>query len=134
MLYGTKFAIIPAFLYGVIQMMLSGVFGWGLTPGILIGVILFDYLIAFTSLSLAGLFRKKKDIGVILGVFLALTCRFLCHFASGVIFFKTFEVFNNPYLYSFVYNGSFMGVELVLTLIGAIILVRIPIIRKTFNI
>ena len=94
-LYGTKYAVIPAFLYGVIQMMLSGVFGWGLTPGILIGVILLDYIFAFTSLCLAGLFRQKKEIGVIMGVSLALFCRFLCHFASGSIFFKTFEVFGN---------------------------------------
>ena len=133
-MYGTKYALAPCFLYGVIQMLLSSVFGWGLTPMVLIGVILFDYIFAFTFLCLSGLFRNKKDIGIILGVTLSLAGRFLCHFVSGSIFFKTFEVFGNPYIYSLAYNGTFMACELVLTLIGAIILVRIPIIRKTFNI
>ena len=133
-MYGTKYAVAPCFLYGVIQMMLSGVFGWGLTPAVLIGVILFDYIFAFTFLCLSGLFRPKKDIGIIIGVALSLVGRFLCHFVSGSIFFKTFEIFGNPYVYSLAYNGTFMACELVLTLIGAIILVRIPIIRKIFNI
>lgn len=132
--YGTKYAIAPCFLYGVIQMMLSGVFGWGLTPWVLIGAIAFDYILAFGALCLAGIFRSKGTVGAVAGITVACIVRFICHFVSGCVFFRSFEIFNNPYLYSVAYNGTFMLPELILTVVGAVILIKVPVIRKLFNI
>lgn len=132
--YGTKYAIAPSFLYGVIQMMLSGIFGWGLTPAILIGAILFDYIFAFGVLCLSGIFSKSGTMGAVMGITVACILRFVCHFISGCIFFRSFEIFNNPYLYSVAYNGTFMLPELILTVCGAIVLLKMPIIKKLFNI
>lgn len=132
--YGTKYAIAPSFLYGVIQMMLSGIFGWGLTPAILIGAILFDYIFAFGVLCLSGIFSKRGTMGAVMGITVACILRFICHFISGCIFFRSFEIFNNPYLYSVAYNGTFMLPELILTVCGAIVLLKMPIIKKLFNI
>lgn len=132
--YGTKYAIAPSFLYGVIQMMLSGIFGWGLTPAILIGAILFDYIFAFGVLCLSGIFSKRGTMGAVMGITVACILRFICHFISGCIFFRSFEIFNNPYLYSVAYNGTFMLPELILTVCGAIVLLKTPVIKKLFNI
>lgn len=131
-LYGTRYAILPCFLYGAIQMFLDNPFGWGLTPTILIGSIFFDYLFAFGILCLAGVFRKYGDWGVIGGVALACFARFVSHFISGYVLFANLEqwdvfgkVFvNRPALYSICYNGLYMLPELVITVIGIFILCK----------
>ena len=66
------------------------------------------------------------------GVGLSLVLRFVSHFISGSIFFDIWmpEEFNNPYLYSLVYNGSYMLPETVFTLIGAGVIFGVPVIRK----
>lgn len=50
-----------SFTYAVLQMMLgiAEVAGWGLTPALLIGCLLLDYLVPFTLIGLAGLFRER---------------------------------------------------------------------------
>lgn len=132
---GVKPGLIVAFVYALIQFLqgvMDGLFGWGLTPGMLAACILLDYLVAFTVLGLAGCFRKKGLPGWISGISLAVGLRFLCHFLSGVVIWNSFgdlwEGFSteNTYLYSFVYNGCYMLPELIFTVIGAVILLSAP--------
>lgn len=131
-LYGTTYAIIPCFLYGAIQMFLDNPFGWGLTPTILIGSIVFDYLLAFGVLCLAGVFKKQGQKGVVGGVALACVARFVSHFISGYVLFSNleqWEVFgkafvNRPALYSICYNGLYMLPELFITVLGVYILCK----------
>ena len=85
-------------------------------------------------LCVSGVFRKKGTLGAVIGIVIACVLRFACHFVSGCVFFRTFEIFNNPYLYSIAYNGTFMLPELVLTVFGAVVLLKIPVIKKLFNI
>ena len=40
------------------------------------------------------------------------------------------EEFSNPYLYSLVYNGSYMLPETIFTLIGAGVIFGVPVIRR----
>ncbi len=123
-MYGTAYAILPCFVYGIIQIFLGQVFGWALTPWTLIACIALDYLLAFAVLSLSGLFRKNKKWGVVVGVALACTARFICHFLSGWLLFKSFEIFNSPIIYSAWYNGSYMLPELIITCIGTYLLTK----------
>ncbi|MEE0946802.1 MAG: energy-coupled thiamine transporter ThiT [Acutalibacteraceae bacterium] len=125
-MYGVKYAVLPSFLYAAIQLFISlgAVLGWGLTPQVLIGTIFLDYLLAHGCMFLAGVLKNKGFGGIMAGIFIALTCRFLFHFLSGIILFKSFDVFNNPYLYSLVYNGSYMLGEIILTVIGAFVLFK----------
>lgn len=123
-IYGTANAVLPCFIYAVIQILIDGVMGWGLTPAVLIGAIFFDFIFAYGALALSGLFREKGDEGIIVGIVIALTTRFLCHFVSGCIFFRTFDVFDNPYIYSLAYNGAYMLPELVFTVVAVFILTR----------
>ncbi len=134
LLYGVRSGLLSAFAYALIQLIfgLPAAMGWGMTPVMWTGAILFDYLIAFTVLGFSGLFRHHGRSGKLIGIALAMVLRFLSHLVSGAIFFAAWtpEGFANPFLYSFVYNGSFMLPELILTLIAAALLIRLPIWSK----
>ena len=140
--HGIKWGFGAAFVYSVIQLVLGitmdGVLGWGLTPAMLIGCIMFDYIIAFTVLGLAGAFRVYGEVGIYAGISLAMLARFISHFLSGYIIFKNLEQWqlfgklfeNKPFLYSFTYNGCYMFPELAFTLTAVVILMRIRFMRK----
>lgn len=130
--HGLKWGVGSAFVYSVIQFVLGiifdGVLGWGLSAGIFIAMIIFDYLIAFTVLGLAGIFRKFGFVGIMLGTALAIFLRFVSHFISGWVLWTNldaFEFFNisfsagQPVLYSLLYNGSYMIPEMIFTMIAA---------------
>lgn len=114
----------------------DGLFGWGLTGGMLAACILLDYILAYTAVGLAGMFRKKGIVGWICGTVIALLLRFACHFGSGVVVWKSFGALwdgfstDNTYLYSFLYNGSYMLPEIIFTAIGAAILFSLPQTKK----
>ena len=135
---GLKWGIGSAFVYSLIQLLLGitmdGLLGWGLTPVMLVGTILLDYIIAFTVLGIAGIFVKQGYAGICGGVGLAVALRFLSHFLSGFIIFKNLEQFelfgsiftNRPMLYSLAYNGLYMLPELIITVVGAAMLFKLP--------
>ena len=67
---------------------------------------------------------------------LAIFIRFLLHFVSGIVIWKSYgELWSgfstdNSYLYSLLYNGAYMLPELIFTVVGAAILFKIPQIKK----
>ena len=131
--WGWKWGVFTAFAYGVLQMLfgLDNV-GYATTFWTAVGVILFDYIIAYTVIGLSGIFdgpcgktRKSVCVGIAVTFFL----RFVCHYITGVWIWGGWmpESFMNmtmtsPWLYSFLYNGWYMLAELVLTEIVANIL------------
>lgn len=131
-----------AFVYSLFQLIfgitMDGLLGWGLNAPMLIGCMMFDYIIAFTAIGIAGAFRKKGAAGIYMGITLACVIRFISHFLSGYVIFKNLEqwtlfgtVFSNrPILYSVCYNGLYMLPELALTLIATIILMRVTVVRE----
>ncbi len=132
---GIKSGLTVSFLFALIQFIqgiMDGLFGWGLTPGSLITCIFLDYLLAFTVLGLAGLFRQKGVTGWISGIALAILLRFTMHFLSGVIIWQSFgqlwgDFFTeNTVLYSLLYNGAYMLPEMIFTIIGAVVLLKMP--------
>lgn len=136
---GLKAGFSVSLLYALIQFAqgaMKGLFGWGLTPGMLAACIFLDYIGAFFVLGIAGIFRKKKFPGWMGGVTLAVILRFLCHFLSGAVIWKSIgELWNgfstdNTFLYSFLYNGCYMLPELILTLAGAAALLKAPQTKK----
>lgn len=142
---GKKWGILTAFVYSLVQLSLGiavdGLFGWGLTPICLIGTIMLDYIIPFTLLGTVSLVAKKGTGYIIGGTAIAVALRFICHFLSGYIIFANFEKFvvfggefiNRPALYSLCYNGSYMLPELVITLIGTVIIVNLPQVKKLMH-
>ena len=132
--YGVGWGLTGAFIYSLIQMGLdlAEVLSWGLSPIAIVGTILLDYVLAYTSIGLAGMFRKKGIAGICAGVFIALFLRFVFHLISGTVIFDIWmpEGWANPFIYSVCYNGLYMLPELVLTMAGSIILFKTPSFNK----
>ena len=59
----------------------------------LIGTLLLDYILAFTVIGFAGIFRNKGYIGICVGTGLAVFLRFVCHLISGAVIFANLEQF-----------------------------------------
>ena len=132
--HGVKWGLGAGFVYSWTQILTGGVFGWGLTPAVLIGSLLLDYIIAFTGLGLAGVLRGKGKVGIIIGAAGVCVLRFLSSFISGYVLFAQFDEFivfgqawvNRPGLYSLCYNGMYMLPETVITVVAVVILLSIP--------
>jgi len=111
-----KHSFLAAFAYGLLQLIFDGAYAWGPTS------MLLDYVLAFTVLGVATFFRKMKG-GLYIGATVACVCRFLVHFISGVTIYRINEptelfnsIYTNPWLYSAVYNGSYVLIDLILCL------------------
>ena len=50
-----------------------------------------------------------------MAVFFAFILRFISHVLSGVIFWSEFAGDQNPWVYSILYNGTFLAVEAAIT-------------------
>jgi thiamine transporter len=111
LLFGWYFGPIPGLavgvVYGVLQFIQDGsVLSYGLMEPI------FDYILAFGVLGLAGLFKKHLTVGIIVAVAL----RYVIHVVSGIIFFYMYAGEDQSVLaYSTIYN-SFILPELVICL------------------
>lgn len=80
---------------------------------------LLDYPLAFAVLSFAALVKRPMWAGLVLGS----GARFVCHVLSGVVFFASYAPEGtNVWLYSSIYNGSFMLPSLVLSIAAVYIL------------
>lgn len=80
--------------------------------------VIIDYPLAFGLIGMAGFFIKQSASvsKVVTGITIGLTGRFLAHFLSGFIFFASYAPETmHPVWYSFVYNGSYMLPELIIT-------------------
>ena len=107
---------------------------WGGVPGMVAGLLfsgtklltepyivhpvqaMLDYPLAFASIGLAGFFKDKPLAGIAVGGL----SRLLCHFFSGVVFFAAYAPAGQSiYVYSFIYNITYMGPEIVIALIVA---------------
>ena len=121
MLVDSKWGIIQATVYGIIQMMI----GWYAPPAqtfiSFVAVILLDYVIAFGVLGLAGeISRKLGDNrwSNMLASFIVLFLRFLCHFATGILIWSSYAPEGQPvWLYSLLYNGGYMLFETIISMI-----------------
>lgn len=142
LMHGLRWGMLSSFVFSLFQLFfgitMSGLLGWGLTPVMLIGCILLDYILPFTVLGIAGVFRKKGTAGIYAGLVLAFVLNFFFHFLSGYVIFAyldQWEIFgstftNAPILYSICYNAFYMLPELIISVIVFAILSRIPVIKN----
>ena len=110
--YGMGPGCLVGALYGVLQFIIEPYF-------LSLPQMLLDYPIAFGMMGLAGLFSKMDDenLGLTVGVVLASVGRFVAAVLSGVIFFAEYAGDQNPWVYSIVYNGSYMLPECIICVI-----------------
>lgn len=121
--WGTGRGLCAGFVFGLLQLLFDGAYAWGWQSMVL------DYLLAFTPLGLAGIF-KGKAWGIFPGTVLGCAGRYLVHHISGVTIYRIIEptsvpglgTYDNPHLYSLVYNGSYMIPNMLLALVLAAVL------------
>ena len=154
---GVKAGLIGGFVFGVANLLLgyhtvSAMFlpGDAKQPLLYaICIILLDYLIAYTVIGFAGVFRNKckPTAALILGTLVGLGLRYLSHILSGYLFYEewaewfftqeTLGAFGTymlshfhgnllSLLYSVIYNGTFMIPEMIITVLLSIPLSKIP--------
>ncbi len=99
-------------VYGLVHMVLGG---FVVDPV----QALLGYPIAFGALGLAGIFARYgsaqglKKYLTLVGVGVGILGRFVAHFIEGVFFFAIYAPEGvNPAIYSAIYNGSYLLVEL----------------------
>lgn len=137
---GVKAGLFAAFVSSLLQLgqgiAFDGLLGWGLTPVMLVSCMFFDYIGAFTVIGLGGIFRQKGLSGRLAGTALAVFIRYIFHVVSGAVIFHSsgmiWEAFStdNEWLYSSIYNGAYMLPEMIFTVIGAAVLLKVPQINR----
>jgi thiamine transporter len=106
--WGAGWGVCAGFLFGFLEYILGNGFALTWTS------ILLDYSVAYAAVGLAGLFRGRTS-GVIWGAVAACLSRFIVHFISGITIYRIIApteffrmTFTSPWLYSLVYNGTYM--------------------------
>ncbi|MBR6029943.1 MAG: energy-coupled thiamine transporter ThiT [Clostridia bacterium] len=131
--WGWKWGLLTAFAYGAVQLLLGlDNVGYAGSFMMALGIILLDYLIAYTVLGLSGAFDHvlgKTRVSLAAGIAVTFALRFCCHLITGAWIWGVWmpESFmnmtmTNPWFYSFLYNGWYMLAELVLTEVVAMLI------------
>ncbi|SES42721.1 energy-coupled thiamine transporter ThiT [Psychrobacillus sp. OK032] len=136
---GVVAGLITGLLIGLLQVVTGRFYAAPLSFEIVVLQVAIDYFIAFMVAGFAGFFRpafiralenkdtKKMATAVIAGTFIAAFLRYLAHVTSGILFFSEFAGDQNPILYSFIYNSTYMiPVFLVAAFICVILFVKAP--------
>lgn len=146
--YGVKWGVFAGFAYSITQLILDAAAIRGFTLLSALGVMVFDFFVAFSVLGLASIFKnrfKKNTVAFSLGAAFAMLLRYLSHVISGMIFFgsyaewyfsqegmaiggvilEKFSGYGLALIYSLIYNGSYMLPELLITLIAGYLLMKL---------
>lgn len=120
--FGPKYGVVTGITFGILQFILN--------PFILsIPQVLIDYPLAFGALGLSGFFKDNK-YGLQIGYVVGVIGRFIFAVISGMVFFAYYTPDGmNPLIYCILYNGSYLGVEAIITLI----VISIPAVSKALN-
>lgn len=136
---GTKWGLGAGFVFSVLELLFGLDALKGISGTTVAGSIFLDYLLAFTVLGLAGIFRNKIKNGPLaftLGCLVAGLLRYASSFLSGWILWGEYADVNfSPMLagmsgntlacfYSLFYNGSYMIPEILITCVAAFLLMQ----------
>ena len=119
--WGCKESFLASFAYGLLQLIFDGAYAWGWQS------MLLDYLVAFMVLGTAEFFArpfKNRMVGVAVGTAIAGFLRFMCSFLSGVLVWGNLNEGLSAWTYSLVYNASYMLPETLITVVGAVLLIK----------
>lgn len=136
----TPASMLPLVLYSIVFGPIPGILA-GISYGFLqliqdpsfVGIpqILLDYPLAFGCIGLAGIAPqqiKNLYLRTTLALTLAFCGRGMMHIISGVLFFAEYTPEGmSPLFYSISYNGSFLLVELIITLLLSSLLISTPV-------
>lgn len=128
---GTKWGLLSAFAYSLLQLVLGlDNVRYGTSAPMVLGIIFLDYVIAYTVIGFSAIFDGKfedRRKAIVLGIVFSFFLRFICHFITGVwiwdaLWPNEFHMASVPY--SAAYNGWYMGAEMLLTSVVALLLYK----------
>ena len=126
-LYGPSTGITAAFAFGILQFLQSG--GSYILS---IPQVLFDYILAFAALGIAGFFYKAKK-GLIIGYIAGCIGRGVFASIAGYLYWMDYMPESFPkklaFLYPLAYNYSYILIEMAFTLV----ILSIPSVRKAIR-
>lgn len=127
MLYAYFFGTVSGLLVGLIHGLLQFIESAWLYNAT---TFLLDYPIAFASVAMMGVARKlfnKELPALTVGVLLTYLCRFTAHLISGFIYFgggivETSIPHSSMFVYSFIYQISYVGPDMIIALVVTVLL------------
>lgn len=127
--HGVKWGLLAGLACSLLQMM-TGL--WAPPAGTIvawIGMLLFDYILAFSLLGLACVFAKpfrNRMVGVAVGTAVVCALRYLCAVLSGCLIWASIVTDGfGAVAYSVTYNASYMLPETVLTVAITLVLYKL---------
>lgn len=126
--WGLKGGLLTGFLSGILQLITGGtIFHWLQA--------LLDYTLAYTLVGMAAITmvwfakgiknknHKQVIAAVVTGAFIGGLLRFIIHFIGGIVFFGEYAPEGQPvWIYSLVYNASYMVPSILLCCVVVILL------------
>lgn len=133
--HGCKWGILTGIVNSILQILLGGLYA---PPGggilLFTGMVMLDYVLAYTVLGIAQLFAKpfkNRLYGIIAGSLITGILRFLCSFISGIVIWGSVSDGLPAVIFSLQYNASYMLPDTLITTIAAAIMFKA--VPKIFN-
>ncbi len=112
---GAGAGILSGAVYGVISLLFAGVVYHPMS-------ILLDYILAFGLIGLSGLFKKNMP-GIVAGTCTGVAGRFISSLISGAVLFGSYAPEGqNPWIYSFIYQATYLIPELIICIVVLMLL------------
>lgn len=128
--FGFAKALVCGLIYGLLQFIQDP---YILTPA----TFTLDYLLAFASVSVMGLFSKLSLNAktVTLGTTLSILCRFIMHFISGILYFNHGSIWvnlpaNSAVSYSLLYQTVYLIPDLIICLAVMLVLLKTRVLEQ----
>lgn len=138
--WGLKGGLLAGFISGILQLITGGtIFHWAQA--------LLDYTLAYTLVGGAAITtfwvvnsiskeRKRSLIAaIVIGSVIGGLLRFIIHFIGGIVFFGSYAPANQPvWLYSLIYNASYMIPSIILcSIVASLLFTTAPRLLKTMS-
>ena len=115
--HGSAWGMLSGMVYSLVALMIDGAIYHPLS-------VLLDYVLAFGAVGIAGVFRSDMK-GLVCGTALGVLGRFISSFLSGWLLFASYAPEGqSPFVYSLVYQASYLIPELIISIAVLILLFK----------
>lgn len=136
--YGPAVGLGTGFVYSLTQLaqgFMEGDISYAAgEAGVFIVAMLFDYIVPYTVLGIAGILGKETRWTPIAGMSIAVGLRFICHYITGVTIWAQWTPDGwSSWIYSAAYNGGYLLPDLAICLAAAIAILNVKQMRQILD-
>jgi thiamine transporter len=123
--HGAKTGLFAGLVHAALQLVLGlSALSYATTWQSALAIIMLDYIVAFTFVGFAGIFRKSvknQALALTSGVLLISVLRYICHVISGATVWAGISIPTAAALaYSFIYNATYMIPETIVLTVATL--------------